>query len=66
MTDTLRIRIAAAATALFLAGISAAGLTHRDHRLQPATPAASPAVVAAPATAAVRETERVVESSHDD
>jgi hypothetical protein len=37
MTDKARIKIAAAVTALFLAGISAAGLATRDHQPQPAT-----------------------------
>lgn len=45
MTDKLRIRIAAGATALFLAAISAAGLAVRhDGAAGPAaTPAAQPA-----------------------
>jgi hypothetical protein len=37
MTDKVRIRIAAAVTALFLAGISFAGLAARDDRPVPAT-----------------------------
>ena len=51
MADKTRIRIAAAVTALFLAAISAAGLTFRDHRPQPTTPQAivAPAIRAAPA-----------------
>jgi hypothetical protein len=40
VTDRTRIRIAAAATALFLAVMSAAGLVARDHR-RPATAASS-------------------------
>ena len=43
MTDKARIRIAAAVTALFLAGISAAGLVahgHLPHSPAPATTAA--------------------------
>lgn len=44
MTDKTRIKIAAAVTALFLAGISAAGLATRDDQPQAAaTPAAQPA-----------------------
>jgi hypothetical protein len=51
MTDRARIRIAAAVTALFLAGVSAAGLASRDHRPRAVTPATAPAVTA-PARAA--------------
>ena len=49
VTDKTRIRIAAAATALFLAVLSAAGLATRDHR-QPATaaPSAQPTAAAPP------------------
>lgn len=44
MTDNTRIKIAAAVTALFLAGISAAGLAARDDQPQAAaTPTAQPA-----------------------
>jgi hypothetical protein len=51
MADKTRIRIAAAVTALFLAAISAAGLTFRDHRPQPTAAQAivAPATAAAPA-----------------
>ena len=42
MTDKARIKIAAAVTALFLAGISAAGLAVRDDQPQAATTAAAP------------------------
>lgn len=48
MTDKTRIRIAAGATALFLAGISAAGLA--VHASGPSTPS-TPATPAAPALA---------------
>jgi hypothetical protein len=56
MTDKARIRIAAAVTALFLAGISAAGLAAHDHRPQSAAPAtaASIATPSANATSAAR------------
>ena len=56
MTDKARIRIAAAVTALFLAGISAAGLVAHDHRPQTAAPAttASLATPSANATTAAR------------
>jgi hypothetical protein len=39
MADQARIKIAAAVTALFLAGISAAGLAAHDHRPQSAATA---------------------------
>ena len=56
MTDKARIRIAAAVTALFLAGISAAGLAAHDRQPLPskATPAASIATPSANATTAAR------------
>ena len=44
MSDKARIRIAAAVTALFLAGISAAGLAARDHQPPAAATAAAPAI----------------------
>ena len=44
MTDKARIRLAAAVTALFLAGISAAGLAARDDQPRAATTAARPTV----------------------
>lgn len=51
MTDKTRIKIAAAATALFLAGISTVGLAARsDNPHKTAQPAAAPAVVQAPTT----------------
>jgi hypothetical protein len=49
MTDKARIRIAAAVTALFLAGISAAGLVAHDHRPQSTAPATT-AAIAPPST----------------
>lgn len=42
MPDKARIRIAAAVTAVFLAGISAAGLAARDDEPQAATAATQP------------------------
>ena len=57
MADKTRIKIAAAVTALFLAGLSAAGLTFRDHRPQP-TAAHAAVVPAAPAVRAVRVDDR--------
>jgi hypothetical protein len=56
MTDKARIRIAASVTALFLAGISAAGLVAHDHRPQSAAPAtaASIATPSANTTTAAR------------
>jgi hypothetical protein len=51
MTDKTRIRIAAAATALFLAGISTVGLAARsDNPQKTAQPAAAAAAVQAPTT----------------
>lgn len=47
MTDKTRIKIAAAITALFLAGISAAGVAARDDQPQAA---ATPTTQPAPAT----------------
>ena len=52
MTDKARIRIAATVTALFLAGISAAGLIAHDHRPQSAAPAAAAAITTPSANAA--------------
>lgn len=50
MTDQARIRIAAALTALFLAGVSVAGLAARDHPSKAATAATQPArLTSAPA-----------------
>jgi hypothetical protein len=49
VTDRTRIRIAAAATALFLAVMSAAGLAVRDHPPQAAVaPTIQPAAAAPP------------------
>lgn len=50
VTDRTRIRIAAAVTALFLAGVSAAGLAARDDgpRAAAAPAAQTPAATAAP------------------
>ena len=52
MTDKTRIRIAAGVTALFLAGICAAGLAVRDGQPQAATVAPAPSTAPAPAAAA--------------
>ncbi|HET8756176.1 MAG TPA: hypothetical protein VFM58_09205 [Solirubrobacteraceae bacterium] len=46
MTDQARIKIAAAVTALFLAGISAAGLAAHGGQPQPATTATAPSAAA--------------------
>ena len=51
MTDKARIRIAATVTALFLAGISAAGLVAHGHQPQPAAPATTAAITAPSANA---------------
>ena len=54
MTDKTRIKIAAAVTALFLAGISAAGLAARDDQPQAAaTTTARPAAPTPAPTAAL-------------
>jgi hypothetical protein len=68
MADKTRIRIAAAVTALFLAGVSAAGLTFRDHRPQPATPQAivAPAIPAAPAVQVTDRGEHYDEGERDE
>ena len=55
MTDKTRIKIAAAVTALFLAGISAAGLAARDHQPRPATTATAPSMATPARTAATDE-----------
>jgi hypothetical protein len=55
MTDKARIRIAAAVTALFLAGISVAGLAARDDRPQAGTTAAARSVATPAPTAAAAE-----------
>ena len=49
MTDKARIKIAAGVTALFLAGISAAGLAARDGQPQAATTATLRRPIATPA-----------------
>jgi hypothetical protein len=52
MTDALRIRIAAAVTALFIGALTAAGVALRtDHTAQSHATAAAPAVSAPAATA---------------
>ena len=54
MSEKARIKIAAAVTALFLAGISVAGLAAHDDRPHPATSATAPSIAApAPTAAAV-------------
>lgn len=55
MTDKARIKIAAAVTALFLAGISAAGLAARDDQPQPATTATAPSIATPARTAAAAD-----------
>ena len=57
MTDRARIRIAAAITAVFLAGISAAGLAAHDHQPQASTPA--------PATSTATPTENATAGDSD-
>jgi hypothetical protein len=52
MTDKARFKIAAAVTALFLVGISAAGLAARDDRPQAATTATTPSIATPTRTAA--------------
>ena len=44
MTDKVRVKIAAAVIALFLAGISAAGLAARDHQPRAAATATAPSM----------------------
>jgi hypothetical protein len=51
MTDKLRIKLAAGVTALFLAGISVAGLAVRDQQPQTATTPQPAVATAAPAPA---------------
>jgi hypothetical protein len=71
MADKVRIKIAAAVTALFLAGISVAGLAVRDDHPPAATAATAPAI-AAPATARARgddnryEAERYEDAEDDE
>jgi hypothetical protein len=55
MTDKARIRIAAAVTALFLVGISAAGLAARDDQPRPATAAAAASIARSAPTAAAED-----------
>jgi hypothetical protein len=54
MSNSLRIRVAAIATALFVAALSAAGLAVRDSH-QPHTSAAAPVVAPQPAQRGVME-----------
>jgi hypothetical protein len=67
MTDRARIRIAAAITALFLAGISTAGLTVRDRRL-PVTTVSEPDAPSAtgPSPDARSDVDESEESERDD
>jgi hypothetical protein len=58
MTDKARIRIAAAVTALFLAGISAAGLAARDDRPQAATTTVPPTAASQTPTASASSGDR--------
>jgi hypothetical protein len=53
MTDKTRIKIAAAVTALFLAGISAAGLAARDDQPQAAATTTAQPTAPTPAPAAL-------------
>ena len=69
MTDKARIKIAAAVTALFLAGMSAAGLVARDHQPRTAATAPTAQTRTAPdgATAVARgDQARFEEIEHDD
>ena len=67
MTHNTRIKIAAAVTALFLAGISAAGLAARDEQPQAAaTPAAQPAPATQPPTAAPTSAGPAYDDQRDD
>jgi hypothetical protein len=68
MADETRIKIAAAVTALFLAGISAAGLTFRDHQPQrtAAQAVAAPVVTAAPAVGVDDSSEYSAEGGNDE
>jgi len=61
MSDKARIRIAASVTALFLAGISAAGLATHGGQPQPATTATTPSV-----TTQVRTSPAAVLATGDD
>ncbi|HJV95574.1 MAG TPA: hypothetical protein VJ608_06030 [Albitalea sp.] len=57
MTDKTRIKIAAIVTALFLAGISTAGLAlHNAEPTTAATPAPAAAVIPQPAAAPIART----------
>ena len=68
MTDKARIRIAAGVTALFLAGISIAGLAARDHQPQAAATAAAPSIAtpAPNATAGDEAAARGEDDRYDD
>jgi hypothetical protein len=65
MTDKARIKIAAAVTALFLAGISVAGLAARDDQSQAATTATARAI-ATPAPTAAADDPAAGEARGDD
>jgi hypothetical protein len=67
MTDKTRIKIAAAVTALFLAGISAVGLAARDDQPQAAArPTAQPAPATQTPTATPAGTGLAYEDERDD
>ena len=68
MTDKARIKIAAAVTALFLAGMSAAGLVARDHQPRTAAAAATQTRTAADGATAVAGGDQAdfEEIEHDD
>jgi hypothetical protein len=63
MTDKARIRIAAAVTALFVAGISFAGLAAREDGPVPAT--TTPAATAPATTATIDDSVSVARRSDD-
>jgi hypothetical protein len=65
MTDKTRIKIAAAVTALFLAGISAAGLAARDDQPQ-ATATAQPTAPTPAPTSALDRSAPAQERSGDE
>ena len=68
MTDKARIKIAAAVTALFLAGMSAAGLAARDHQPRAAATAAAATRTAADGATAIAGGDQAhfEEIEHDD
>jgi hypothetical protein len=63
MTDKTRIKIAAAVTALFLAGISAAGLAARDDQPQAAATATAQPTAPTPVPAALNRSAPAEERS---